>query len=514
VTAGYPGGNDPWKGLDPFTFHGNGVTLNWHNQGSDAGLYTNDDIHAVRLLVMEPTTDRKGASAGRRFWNHAQERLRILGEIPLRKFDGGAQPTDPDGNPDTSFLARIPADAVFTFQTLDKRGMMLNMAQTWHQLRPGEIRNDCGGCHAHSQSPTEFNKTFAARTDYAIWDLVATTPLLTDRGRDESRKKWDAQDESGIRFVKDGPLNVEYFRHIRPILDRSCVACHTARAGKEPAGNLDLDADGQQLPYKYEGTFPGTYYRLALDDAAKYGHKPIAWESWGYPNASRYVRMFQSRRSLFVWKIFGERLDGFSNDDHPSAAAPGDRENLLLRGQKVDLKKYGPRVDLDYTGSVMPPPDAVAAGTVRPLSGEDRRTLVRWIDLGCPIDLDCNPKYPEYRGYGWMLDDQRPTLTVTLPHPGENRELSRILVGMHDYGTGLAPSTFRVVTDFAIDGLPGPGKNLAPHFRTTSQGVWELRLPKPITALREGSLTVSVMDYQGNVTSISRTFFVRPGTKP
>lgn len=74
--------------------------------------------------------------------------FRILGEIPVRKFRNGRQPMDPDGNPDTSFLAKIPADQAFTFQTLNADGMVLNMAQTWHQLRPGEVRTDCGGCHA------------------------------------------------------------------------------------------------------------------------------------------------------------------------------------------------------------------------------------------------------------------------------------------------------------------------------------------------------------------------------
>ncbi len=78
--------NNSWKGLDPFTSHGNGMPLNWHNQGADVGLYSNADIHAVRILAMEPTTDRKGANSGRRYFNHAGERLRILGEIPLRKF--------------------------------------------------------------------------------------------------------------------------------------------------------------------------------------------------------------------------------------------------------------------------------------------------------------------------------------------------------------------------------------------------------------------------------------------
>src|SRR5262249_56642844 len=84
VTATYPGGNDPWKGLDAFTSHGNGMPLNFHNQGGDVGLYSNDDIHAVRILAMEPTTDRNGAVTGRRFYNHPSERLRILGELPLR----------------------------------------------------------------------------------------------------------------------------------------------------------------------------------------------------------------------------------------------------------------------------------------------------------------------------------------------------------------------------------------------------------------------------------------------
>ncbi|HZT80526.1 MAG TPA: hypothetical protein VFA26_09895, partial [Gemmataceae bacterium] len=372
VTAGYPGGNDPWKGLDPFTTHGNGMPLNWHNQGADAGLYTNDDIHAIRILVQEPTTDRKGAKSGRLFYNHATERMRILGEIPVRKFgepgrsSPRSQPLDPDGNPDTSFLARLPADTSFTFQTLDRNGLVLNMAQTWHQLRPGEIRNNCGGCHAHSQQPTPFEKTAAARPDYKVWDLVNETPLLTDKARDQSGRKWDADDKSGLRVVKGGPVNVEYHRDVRPILQRSCVACHTAKGGRQPAGNLNLDADDELIQAEHHGKFPGTYYRLAMDNRAKYGHKPVGWDSWGAMQASRYVRKMQSRRSLLAWKIFGRRLDGFSNDDHPSEAKPGDRDTLVLKGEKVDVQKYKARADLDYVGSPMPPPEAVKAGKVRP----------------------------------------------------------------------------------------------------------------------------------------------------
>ena len=503
VTSAYAGGNDPWKGLDPFTSHGNGMPLNWHNQGADAGLYSNSDIHAVRILAMEPTTDRKGAHSGRRFHNHAQERLRILGEIPLRKFQGDAQPDDPDGNPDTSFLARIPADTAFTFQTLDQQGMVLNMAQTWHQLRPGEVRHDCGGCHSHSQKPTEFSLTQAARKDYKVWDLVNSHPQLTGKENDQSGMKWDVANASGLKF-QPGLIQVEYFRDIQPILKKSCAACHSSKA-KELAGNLDLDADADSIQYEHHGKFPGTYLRLAMDERAKFGHKPVGYDSWGYPNASRYVRKFQSRRSLLVWKIFGQRLDGFSNDDHPSEALPGDRENLLQKGQKVELQKNRHRWDLDFSGSAMPPMEAVKKGLVKPLTAEDKLTLVRWIDLGCPIDFDYNPEKLSEKGYGWMLDDNRPVLTLAEPALGSIGPLRRILIGMDDYYSGLDMASFRVTASFKVNDRP-PGENLATGFKEKSQGVWELLLKEPLNSMPTGTLRIEIADRQGNRTLIERQF--------
>src|SRR5207253_2288456 len=159
--------------------------------------------------------------------------------------------------------------------------------------------------------------------NYPVWDLVNRTPVNTSKANDESRQTWDANDTSGVRFIKNGPLNVEYWRDIKPILIRSCVGCHTAKGEKTPKGQLDLDADDELIQNEHLGKFPGTYYRLALDERAKFGYKPAGWDSWGYPNASRYIRKFQSRRSLLVWKIYGERLDGFSNEDHPSEKEAG-----------------------------------------------------------------------------------------------------------------------------------------------------------------------------------------------
>ncbi len=499
VTAWFAGARDPngYEGLDPFNTSENGASLNWFNQGSEAGRYGNEEIHAVRILAMEPTTNRHRGNyprEGRLFFSHAMERLRILGEIPLRKPDkDGREPLDPDGNPDTSFMARIPADTAFTFQLIDRDGMNLTMAQTWHQLRPGEVRNNCGGCHAHSQKPTDFSHTAAARPDYKVWDLVNATPLLAEK---ELREK-----QSGVE-------NVEYHRDIRPILERSCTACHT-KAKDEPAGNLVLDADDEEVSVPNTGKFPGTYYRLAMDEGARFGHKPVIHNGqWRQTNASRYIRKFQSRRSLLVWKILGHRTDGWSNDAFPSARVPGDPESLELAGEPIpNTQRNRDRSDLDYNGKPMPPREAVEEGKVKPLTDEDRRTLIRWIDLGCPIDLDYDAMDPEARGEGWMVDDNRPVLTMTYPKAGRNMAFDRILIGAHDYYTGLDPESFTVTADFVIDAV-APGENLAGKFAEVGQGVRELRLKEPIQRLKAGMLTVSIRDREGNRTRIERLFSV------
>jgi hypothetical protein len=218
--------------------------------------------------------------------------------------------------------------------------------------------------------------------------------------------------------------------------------------------------------------------------------------------------MFQARRSLLVWKLFGKRLDGWSNDDFPTETVPGNAQTLQLKGEAVpNTPANRNRADLDFTGSAMPPPEAVKTGKVKPLSDDDRLTLVRWIDLGCPIDLDYDPARPQASGRGWMLDDQRPTLSLTLPRPGVNPPVDRLLIAAYDYG-GLDPDSFEVVADFPVDGVPA-GQNLAPKFERSAPSVWRWRLDAPLRIPR-GKLTATVKDRQGNVTRIERTFSAGP----
>jgi hypothetical protein len=470
----FPGYVSPWansfSGLDAFNTSENGQSPNWVTQGAEAGRYTSPEIWAVRLVALEPNTHRSyGPNEGRQFTNFAGERMRILGEIPLRKFDAQGSPVlDPEGHPDTSFLAKVPADTPFTFQTLDRNGAVLNMAQTWHQVRPGEKRVNCGGCHAHSQPPLAFEATAAARPGYTVHDLSRVTPLLTR----------NPGGDPGLRFVNAPLENVEFYRDIRPLLQRSCVPCHQ---GPTPPGNLNL-ADTSVV-----GGLPGDYRRLADDQAAQFGHPPvIANRAWRQTNASRYVRMFQSRRSLLVWKILGQRLDGWTNADHPTETVPGNPATLPPGADPS-------AADLDYTGEVMPPPGS----GVPPLSEEEKLRFVRWIDLGCPLDQ--GPK-------GWFLDDLKPTVEVSLPRPGYNAgSVGLVRYGLVDSFSGLDMSTLSVTADFPVGGRPA-GAELKDLAAPAGDRVFQIVISPPVTNAGRRSVRVSARDVQGNVARVRRTF--------
>jgi hypothetical protein len=346
--------------------------------------------------------------------------MRILGEIPLRKVGGNGEVIrDPEGNPDTSFWARIPADTPITFQMLDREGRVLTMAQTWHQVRPGEVRVDCGGCHSHSQTPLGFERTAAALQPPV--DLTTTT-------------------------VRD----VEFIRDIRPLLQRSCVNCHSGDPASAP-GSLSLDDTSMiagVLPDTPVPSTPTDYARLARDRTARFGIKPPtgAHQNWVGANASRYVRIFQSRRSLLAWKLGGARTDGWDNSRWESTAPfTSDLARLLW--------------DLDFN------PGTVDHSTM--LSNAEKRTVYAWIDLAAPVDL----------GGGYWRDENRPTLTVKVTN-------GVALVGAADAYSGLNESTVSLTVNGLFVALT-----------KQSQGIWSAAVPAG-----SATLVATAMDNAGNIT--------------
>jgi hypothetical protein len=478
-----PSWSDTFDGLDAFNTSENGQSSNWEYQGSDAGRYWNSNIYAVRILAMEPNSHRSyGPNSGgpfndgNHYVNHARERLRILGEIPLRKFATNGTPIlDTEGNPDTSFMAKIPADTPFTFQMLDADGLVLTMAQTWHQVRPGEVRNNCGGCHAHSQQPLPIANTAAGQSGYKPIDLTTMVTMLTK----------NTNGQPVLKTNPPGAMNVEFLRDIRPVLQRSCVPCH---ATTNAQANLVLN------DYTNYSGLPGDYKRLADDNEARWGHKPvISSQTWRQSNASRYVRMFQSRRSLLIWKIFGRRLDGWTNADHPTESTPGNAATLPPAANPNEA-------DLDYAGTIMPP----SGSGVPPLSEDEKMMFARWIDLGCPINTGTG----DDANYGWFLDELRPTLSVSSPRPNCNfTPLTELRVGVADAYSGVSNATLSIKADFAVNGaaagteLKGQGSFVAP-------GIFSIPLQTPLLNLTTQHVTATVADVQGNTNKVAVRFWV------
>jgi len=87
--------------------------------------------------------------------------------------------------------------------------------------------------------------------------------------------------------------------------------------------------------------------------------------------------MFQSRRSLLMWKLFGERLDGWTNADHPTETVPGDPMTLPMGASANEA-------DLDYTGSATrnPPAQASLRGLPAVSASVDFQDLSRRLPCG------------------------------------------------------------------------------------------------------------------------------------
>jgi len=318
---------------------------NWVVQGAEAGVFSNEDIYGVRIIATPPKPYTKPISifddrtrwdsisrhllddrlqfVVARFGSDHGERWEILGEFPVKK------PTisDGQGNPDTSWLAKIPADTPVFIQAIDDKGMTLTSELTWRALKPGEKRADCGGCHAHSVEPLDFATTEAGNRKpiVNVAGVNSADPEVKDGVWDLTLNKIPLLTNSGVTFKPGYSYGVEFKRDIVPILNARCVSCHTA--GQPAGAKLILDND----PWS------------ALAQAGDYGSNVL--------QVSKYIRMPQARQSLLVWATWGARLDGRTN---------------AVRSD-----------DIDFNGHP----------AITGITDEEKRTIARWVDLGSPINF-------------------------------------------------------------------------------------------------------------------------------
>lgn len=453
---------------DPFNPFSWDFSYSWVVQGTDAGLYADDEIYALRLLLQEPLADLSYPDNSPQHQTHGRERLRILGEVPVRGPLSGKPGTPlttlPDGRvvADTSFLVRVPADASVMFQTIDRRGMALNTAQTWHQVRPGEARYDCGGCHSHSKESVEFATTAAARPDYLRRDLALTTPLLA---RDAGGN--DALDTRAVRQV-----SLEYFRDVVPILDARCASCHGANAAAGPGPGLRLASNAATV----DG-WPAAYHALALNGTDPVNGSIYTRLLGGQAvQPTRYLRALQSRQSLLLWAVWNQRLDGRSN------------------ATRTD--------DLDFAGH-----PAIAG-----MTDAERFTLARWVDTGAGIELrgraDPTDTPSQQNLWGYDDDDLRPAVVLrpSVDAAETIGYVDALDVAAFDIESGLrtAAGQWTLSADRAI-GSTAAGTNLASAASLLADGT-RRRIVLPARVSAPTTFTLRVRDVAGNLGEIRRHY--------
>ncbi len=455
---------------------------NWGVYGAEAGVMDDDDIQAVRVVMIVPRPftklidaesedtaddfdairrylrdqnhggiDQRLTSVVERYASGMGERWEILGEFPVRK----PGTNDPAGDVDTSWLARVPADTPMIIQSLDSRGMTVVSELTWRALRPGEKRADCGGCHAHSIAPVDFASTAAGRrepVDYAtaagvnaaddvvaggVWDLVSHRPLL----RPGAAGSLSVEDNGGA------PLDVEFYRDVQPILQARCVACHSA--GADPGGGLVLNGSGD------DDAYARLTENFVVGDA-------LMFEA---PQLSKYIRVPQARQSLLVWVAYNERLDGRTN---------------AARDDDVDLP-----VHPEIPG----------------LTDEERLRIARWVDLGSPVD------FPSETGFRYQDDNLLPVIQISTPRRGENlTACNQLRFGVIDVESGVDRSSVAAEWYLASDATRT--LTAIPIGAQNGDGVYTAELgdvPRDTFVV----LRVSASDVDGNTQVSSRRVLLR-----
>jgi len=247
-------------------------------------------------------------------------------------------------------------------------------------------------------------------------------------------------------------VTVEFNRDILPVLNESCVSCHTDGVDN---GGLILDGVGESDAW-------GVLTNTSMPDGKKYK----------LPQRSRYIRIPQARESLLVWVAYEARLDGRSNE---------------ARDDDIDYPSAHPKLGL---------------------SDKSKRTIARWVDLGSPID------FPKTNGFGYTDDNQLPVINVHSPQRGYSPDSTEWSVGFIDAKSGIDVSTVKIEYAKITNDVVGESIAVPVELKEGST-ILSVPRPGGVVEGNKYLITVSVKDRSGNLAiDRRRVAFMEPPSKP
>jgi len=468
----------PWNMRDGGGAMSGRTYMNLAVSGAELAIFDNDEIYGIRVLMPVPNIPKDLYKGDEKWSGWQQHHLRILGEYPVRKpDDSGVEPDDAQGNPDTSFIVRVPADTPFLMQTIDKRGMALDIETASRSVARGE-QQYCAGCHVHTREGMNTFDSLAEGNDNEFGDFTGTSaPLFVGEDAKGYPTVATAQatypDEKGANARRS--FAVDWVNNIAEIVQNRCASCHAEDQSAQQLTGLRLDGDNRT----YDLITTNQYKRedgITINANSKPGDgltdinaletdRIIPRKANGCCTASRWVSVNSARSSMLVWALYGERLDGRD----PATGLPLEDSGVVVDHKGLEFPEIWPKVSehLEY---------------VSDMPESEKRLITRWLDIGAP-KLNVHD------------DMMRPVMTLT-PVGGAS-SVNSILVGLWDDSL-LDFTRFKVTAD---------GVDITPQVNGTPHTV-SVTLPTTVTEANADSIEITLEIWDKPNRSWSR---VRPG---
>jgi hypothetical protein len=445
----------PWNMKDGGGTMSGRTYTNLGTMGAELAIFDNSEIYGVRILLpVKPFPLATGQADASKFAGHQNHWYRILGEFPVRKLDGSL---DAQGNPDTSFLLKIPANTPFAFQTLDKRGMALDIETTSRSVIPGE-KQICGGCHVHTRDSIDPN-TLPLFTDpvQPVQSAGGTSPILFAGNLNDLIVTETVSNlyPGSVSLNSLKTLAADWVTDIAPIIQARCSSCHGEGQPAHLATGLRLDINAYEL--------------IAKNQTSKPGDSVVP--RYSCCTASRWISFNSARSSMLVWALYGERMDGRD----PATGLPFPNSEVLVDNLGKEYPETWPNV-------------ATHAAYVVGMTEAEKRLIARWIDIGAPKTNAHD-------------DTMAPVLTVT-PVLTSN-VVTSLIVGYWDESP-IDPLSFSVTVD---------GVNITPQIDPHANTV-EVILSDPITSSSTGLYIFQLKDMPNRTFSYAQPgIFAQNGSK-
>jgi len=426
----------PWAMTDGGGAMSGRTYMNLATSGADLAIYGNDEIAGVRVLLPLPSYPYNNYGGIEQWVGYQTHHMRIFGEFPVRKTLNGQVLLDASGNPDTSFVVKLPADTPFLFQSIDKNGMALDIETTSRTVHRGE-QQFCGGCHVHTRvSLDPFNsvaKLDASPKERYELGSAWLFDSLDENGQPVSKRAnvmYGEADLPGVTtrnsvevFWDNGdPADVTEKVGVSQIFENRCKSCHGEGQSAQQLTGLRLDGDDRT----YDLLIRNTYFRedgIRIGAGTKPGdglydvinetpETDRITRRGQCCTPSRWVSLNSARSSMLTWALYGERLDG----RNPATGRPWGAE-----GEEIPADKQGlAGVLVDNTGKDLAevwPRVGEHLAYVTEMPESEKRLISRWLDLGMPKRLI-------------HVDNMRPVLTITPETDGNT--ISTIYLGLWD----------------------------------------------------------------------------------